>query len=155
MADCSCNDPVVLLPTPPSPLYAFEVSPQSGPGCVFTIPPTTVFIFPFWLCPSKTIEINAVLTAAHQQDNSLKVWVARAPLGNPVIDKPAYLNSWETVRSLGKQVTLFDRDQPPAQLPLLAAGLVPGPYLLHVLNLTNSVNEFSLRLEQTGGNGEP
>lgn len=148
---CSCNDPVPLLPTPLQPLYAYKVSPEGGPGCVFSIPAMTVFVYPFWLCPGKVVEINAILTARGQQDNSLRLWIAKRPLGNPVIEQPMSLNTWMALRAPTRLVTVFDRETPPSTVPDMAAALVSGPYLLHVLNQTNFVNEFSLRLAEVGG----
>jgi hypothetical protein len=150
MADCSCTDPVPLPPRAASPLYAYEVSPEAGPNCSFVIPPMTVFIFPFWLCPDACVEAEAIHTAPSQQDHSLRLWLAKVPLGNPVILSPAYLHSWEASRVSGRRAIFYDTAKPAGPPDYLTAKVAPGPYLLHVQNLTNFVNRFSLRLAQTG-----
>ena len=148
---CSCNDPVAIRPSPAQPLHPFVIAPEGAPGCIFTIPPMTVYVFPFWLCPGKSIEINAIQTAMRQQDHTLRLWVADRPLGNPVLPLTSYLNSWKAIRSSERKVTLHETGAFPSKLDYLEAELPSGPYLLHVQNLTNFVNEFSLRLAETGG----
>lgn len=148
---CSCTDPVPMPPIPATPLYALTIAPTPGPGCSFRIPPSSVFAYPFWLCPGTFVDILAVHTAMEVQDASLRLWISRAPLGSHEIYVPAYLSYWEAGRNAGKMVTVHDGTSTVPPERKLVARLPSGPYFLNVLNLTNSYNEFSLRVAQQGG----
>lgn len=149
---CACNDPVPILSVPSTPLYPYEISPQGMNGS-YVVPPQTIFIFPVWLCPGQRLDIVSAHNAPEAPDYSIRLWLTDTVIGAPLAKMPSYLKTWDANKIIPRCVTVYDHDEAAPADSILPAPLATGPLLLHVHNLTNFVNRFSLQITACGVQG--
>lgn len=149
---CACNDPSPFLPAPRVPLYNYEISPEGFNGA-YQIPQQTVYIFPVWLCPGQRIDIATTHNAPEMQDYSIRLWLSSDILGSPLQDMPPYLKTWDANKIIPRIITVYDMAAPAPSDAVLAVPLQPCHLLVHVQNLTNFVNRFSLQIRAQGVQG--
>jgi hypothetical protein len=155
MSECHCSDPIdVPPPASRQPIYPYTVSPCPSAPSTFTILPMNALVFPFRLCPDRSVQMSVAQTAL-VQDRSLRCWVSHEPIGTSVTLQSYAASFWEADRTGRHVVTIYDLDD---TAPKGATSLIPAPpgvYYLNVHNLINSSNQFGLRLTQCGCAGTP
>lgn len=147
---CNCNDPIEVAPiTARVPIHPYVVNPCATGNCQFTIPPMTCYVFPFRLCPDAVVQTLITHTGA-VQDRSLRAWFSREPLGQSVSLLPYNVSFWEPNRTGRQIMTVYDSVLPLPDYATSSIATEPGVYMLNVLNLINSSNQFSVTLTQCG-----
>jgi hypothetical protein len=111
-------------------------------------------VFPFWLCPGKTV-LTGVTHTARVQDRSIQCWVSSLPIGQSVVQQPYSAANWIASRNNRMVVAVYDLESPAPEPYEILIPTTPGLLYLNVLNLVNSSNEYALRLTECGCDATP
>lgn len=125
-------------------LYPTTVDPVAQPPLyIHTVQPGCLIAFTVDLGPTDVIPLT-VTQAAPAEDHSLRCWVATRVGGSPVIDRPYNQSFWHANRTPYETLVLYgDQTTNPGGNALK---LPAGRYYLHVLNLANMLNAFTVTL---------